>query len=225
MPQAPYCRFMKNTTILSVIALFLSIANPVAHATLCEQIQPMVKSGDLIFISSQFYVFKKVSEATNTWANHVGIAFERNGKWVVAESRVPLSKVTPFCDFVERTFDNQIAVRRVSDSLTEEDIEALWENSQEKMGILYHLGFDYRSHRQFCSKFVYQIYGEALGMEVGKIQTFREVLAENPEGSQEFWNWWFLGNIPWERETVTPRSQLYDPNLETIYTWEDSLKN
>ena len=187
---------------------------------MCEELQPKMKSGDLVFISSDYYLFRKVSEATNTWANHVGLAFERDGEWVVAESKVPFSTVTPFCEYVGRTIDRKVTIRRVSEDLSEGEVEALWESAMDKMGILYHLGFKLHSSRQFCSKFVYQVYKEALDVEVGEIQTFRDVLEENPNGDQTFWKWWFLGMIPWDRETVTPRNQLLDPDLITVHDWE-----
>lgn len=187
---------------------------------MCELLQPQLKSGDLVFISSDYYLFKKVSEATETWANHVGLAFERDGEWVVAESKVPTSTVTPFCEFVHRTAEKKVAIRRVREDLKGWEVTALWERAMSKMGVLYHLGFKYHSSRQFCSKFVYQVYLEALNEKAGNIQTFRDVLAENPDGNQDFWEWWFLGNIPWDRETVTPKNQLLDPNLSTVYSWE-----
>ena len=209
---------MKNL-ILTILFVVPSLAFS-GGSDLCEELQPKLKSGDLIFISSNYYLFRKVSEATNTWANHVGIAFERDGEWVVAESKVPLSKVSPFCEFVGRTKDRQVTIRRVQENLSEEDVEALWESAMDKMGILYHLGFKYHSSRQFCSKFVYQVYLEAMNTEVGEIQTFRDVLEENPNGDQTFWKWWFFGMIPWDRETVTPRNQLLDPDLITVHDWE-----
>jgi len=86
----------------------------------------------------------------------------------------------------------------------------------------YHLGFDFDSKRQFCSKFVYLTFKEALGVELGKIQTLKELLEENPQASVNFWRCWYLGFIPWERKTITPASQLHDPQLNTVFS---TLKN
>ncbi len=90
--------------------------------------------------------------------------------------------------------------------------------AQERMGKWYHLGFDYDSPRQYCSKFVYQVYRQALGVELGKLQTLEQLLNENPQANVSFWRAWYFGFIPWNRRTVTPASQLIDPQLETVFS-------
>jgi len=93
----------------------------------------------------------------------------------------------------------------------------LQEAAQKRMKRLYHLGFKYDSKRQFCSKFVYEVFKEALNIEVGQLETFRDLLNKNPNVSKRFWKLWFFGFIPWKRLTVTPASQLESPKLETIF--------
>jgi hypothetical protein len=85
------------------------------------------------------------------------------------------------------------------------------------MGKLYGLGFDYYSKRLYCSKFVYDVYQSALNIEVGKKETFKELIEANPEASKTFWRFWFFGFIPWKRITVTPASQYEDERLETAF--------
>ncbi len=86
----------------------------------------------------------------------------------------------------------------------------------EREGRWYHLGFDFDSPRQFCSKCVYQVFRDALGIELGAVQTLQQLLEQNPQASVGFWRAWFLGVIPWQRRTVTPASQLVDPQLDTV---------
>ena len=90
--------------------------------------------------------------------------------------------------------------------------------ADKRHGKLYHLGFKYESQRQFCSKFVYQVYKEALGIELGKVQTLEQLLEENPQASVRFWRCWYLGFIPWQRKTITPASQIADPQLTTVFS-------
>lgn len=78
---------------------------------------------------------------------------------------------------------------------------------------IYTLGF--YSDRLFCSKFVYLTY-RSIDVEVGKLQTFGQLLADNPSASINFWKVWFLGFIPWDRRTVTPASQLNDPKFLSV---------
>ena len=61
------------------------------------------------------------------------------------------------------------------------------------------------------------IYREALDIHVGSVETFGQLLKNNPEAGLRFWRFWFLGFIPWERKTVTPASIWQHPALERIY--------
>jgi hypothetical protein len=84
------------------------------------------------------------------------------------------------------------------------------------MGKLYHLGFKYESPRQFCSKFVYDAYRTATGIEIGTLESFSELLQKQPKTSLWFWRLWFFGVIPWSRITVTPASQMESLALDTV---------
>lgn len=64
-----------------------------------------------------------------------------------------------------------------------------------RLNKFYHTGFKYESSRQFCSKFVFDIYKEALCIPVGDIETFEELLHSNPDAKLTFWKFWFLGSI------------------------------
>ena len=84
------------------------------------------------------------------------------------------------------------------------------------MGKWYHLGFDLDSRHQFCSKFVYEIFREAVGVEIGSVELFRDLLARNPHSPLQFWKMWFIGRIPWDRRTITPGSQFESTLLKPV---------
>lgn len=176
-------------------------------------------SGDLIFLSIPTPLYRKVAAATGSPASHVGIVFRKDSqRWMVAESTIPFAKYTPLDQFLARSDQGWFAVRRLKGGLSGEQVHALREECDQRMGKLYHLGFRYDSKRQFCSKLVYDAYKAALGIEVGSLQPFGELLHQRPSVSLWFWRLWFLGRIPWSRRTVTPASQLQSPLLETITT-------
>jgi hypothetical protein len=101
--------------------------------------------------------------------------------------------------------------------LASHQVEALRKACDARMGKLYHLGFHYTSSRQFCSKFVYESYLAALGVELGTLESFRALLNSQPDTPLLFWQLWFFGRIPWTRLTITPASQLRSDKLETIW--------
>ncbi len=177
-----------------------------------------IRPGDILFISINAFLYKQVAKGTGSWCSHVGFAIEENGHWFVLESKVPRVKKTPLRDFISRTCDQQIAIRRLKQPLSAGHIEQLKQAANQRMGKWYHLGFNYDSPRQYCSKFVYQVYRDVFGIELGELQTLEQLLDQNPQADVNFWRLWYFGFIPWKRRTVTPASQLVDAQLETVFS-------
>ncbi|MFM2296173.1 MAG: hypothetical protein RLZZ350_2586 [Verrucomicrobiota bacterium] len=176
-----------------------------------------LQSGDVVFIAVRSPVYAMIARTAQSWDSHVGIIFrEANGALVVAESRVPRCSYTTLDKFLARSASGQFAIRRLPAGLTAAQATALRAECDRRMGIQYHLGFDFDAPRQFCSKFVYETYRAALGIEVGRLETFRDLLTSNPAAPVNFWRLWFFGFIPWQRRTVTPTSQLRSPLLQTV---------
>lgn len=183
-----------------------------------NEVNKNLKAGDIVFISIPNFLYRRVAKTTSSWTSHVGMVHsQQNGQWIIAESAVPFCKMTPLEDFLKRSENGMFAARRLKETLSDECISRLQEAAEKRMKRLYHLGFKYESNRQFCSKFVYEVYKEALDIEVGRLETFRDLLNNNPHVSKTFWRMWFFGFIPWNRLTVTPASQLKCTNLETVF--------
>lgn len=178
---------------------------------------PPIEIGDIVFTCVAAYLFKSISKASLCWTNHVGIITGHNGTdYIVAESRVPLSQTTTLSKFINRSHHGHFAIKRLKQPLTDSQQQAICAQIPDRLNVLYHTGFKFDSKLQFCSKFVYEIYLSALNIELGKIETFSELLQTNPEASLTFWKLWFFGKIPWHRRTVTPASLWFCPKLVTI---------
>jgi hypothetical protein len=180
--------------------------------------KPPVRSGDIIFIAIPNPLFRHVADATGCPANHVGIVFDDPSRgWVVAESAVPISKTTPLEKFIARSNNGWCVIRRLKSGVKESQVQTLRAECDARMGVVYHPGFRYESRRLFCSKFVYDVCWNALGVSVGKIETFSALLSHTPTAGLTFWKCWFFGRIPWNRLTVTPASQFESDLLETVW--------
>ena len=104
-----------------------------------------------------------------------------NGEdFMVAESRVPLSTITTLSRFIKRSSNQRYAIKRLDAGLTEQQKQRIVEQVPSRLRKLYHTGFKYESSRQFCSKFVFDIYKKALCIPVGEMRTFGELLNSNP---------------------------------------------
>lgn len=190
---------------------------PAAHANLHE-LGKRLEVGDVVFIRIPSQPFTQVSDTTSSWTNHVGIVSDVSGaEPVIAESRVPLSGETSWSDFVKRSESGRVAVTRLGAPLDARQQARLKQAVAARSGILYDTGFDLHSPRQFCSRFVREVLIDATGVEIGEVETFATLLRRNPQADQRFWRMWYFGDIPWQRETVTPASLLRDDRLAAYF--------
>lgn len=177
----------------------------------------LLAPGDIVFIATPNFIYRRIARDTESKASHVGIVFyDQQQGWLVAESRVPLACYTPLAHFLARSDAGWYAIRRYQNGLTPEQVECLRQACDARMGIAYEPGFSYESKRLFCSKLVYEVYQEALGISIGELETLDQICKKSGQISLLFWRLWFLGRIPWQRLTITPASQLNSPLLQTI---------
>lgn len=209
---------MNFIIFLSLFFSWTAIAADIPKSQSCKDVIEVLQEGDLVFTSNRSYVFRQVEKDTLSWTSHVGIAFKHGATWMVYESKVPLSKISYICDFINRSKDERVAVTRYSSALTSEQVGLLKFASAQQLNIRYDLGFEYLdSKSMFCSKYVYNAY-QTIGIEIGQLETLGSLLLRNPEANMSFWKTWFLGQVPYDRLTITPASQLIDPKFLTIYT-------
>jgi hypothetical protein len=174
--------------------------------------------GELVFIRVSALPFRWVARATGSWTNHVGVVIDVGGKEpVVAESRFPLSCTTSLSRFVGRSEGGRITVTRLKSPLTEAQKHRVRVAANRRLGIFYDSGFNLHSLRQFCSRYVREVVGEATGTSIGEVETFATLLSRQPQSSLGFWRLWYFGRIPWHRETVSPANLLRSSELTTVF--------
>lgn len=170
--------------------------------------------GDLVFIRVTARPFREVADATGSWTNHVGIVVDTSGaEPVVAESTFPWAKLTPLSRFVARSEGGRLALARLATPPTADEQRRVHAAAERRIGTLYDTGFNLRSRRQFCSRYVREVLGDATGVELGDVETFATLLERRPGAKLGFWRLWYFGRIPWGRETVTPASLIRSSKL------------
>lgn len=213
---------------LAAVAVLQSLAGAAAAESLAatatpssatlRELGPRLAVGDVVFIRVAARPFAEVATATGTWTNHVGIVVDTSGdEPVIAESTVPWSRQTSLARFVARSEGGRVAVARLATPLSVDQHRRVADAAQRRLGAWYDTGFDLHSRRQFCSRFVREVLAEATGVQVGEVETFGHLLQRHPEGNVRFWTLWYLGSIPWQRETVTPASVLHSPHLLSVF--------
>jgi hypothetical protein len=174
--------------------------------------------GDVIFIRVLAKPFREVASATRSWTNHVGVVIDLvGGEPLVAESKFPLSRVTPLSAFVGRSERGRVAVHRLRVPLDDQQRDRVREAALRRVGICYDTGFNLHSRRQFCSRYVREVLHDATGTAIGEVQSFATLLRQHPGADLRFWRLWFFGRIPWTRQTVSPASLLHCPELKPVF--------
>jgi len=201
----------------------------------CAQVRRDLREGDLIFLEIENPVFQRVARVSGGWTSHVGVAIWDSNfrELVVAHSTIPRVTIWNLCKFLRHGKDSHFAVTRLKVFKDESERSPrfklpvripLVSMIQDLLGTFYHLGFKLESKRQFCSKFVWQLYQDTLNVDIGRVETVEELVRKNLAGHEfeksdrKFWRWWFMGRIPWKRKTITPESIYNDPRFyEVIY--------
>ena len=173
--------------------------------------------GDIVFTRIGGPIFANVAVTTGSWTSHVGIIVDyRDGDWIVAESGIPIVRMTPLAKFIGRSVGHQFAIERLKVPPTGEQKREILRFSRLQFGKHYALGFSLQSRGTFCSRFVHDVVLDATGQSIGETETFSHLLHRNPSAPFWFWRAWFLGIIPWQRTTITPASELQSPLLADV---------
>lgn len=223
-PRSSYrrvCAALLVSTAVGGLARAEAVETPAAPSLPIKPLstlQAEIRTGDLVFTRIDVLPFREVASATGTWTNHVGIVIGRDGDMpLVAESTFPWSKLTPLSSFVGRSESGRVAVLRLLTPLDEAAQVRLRSAADRRLGIFYDTGFNLNSQRQFCSRFVHEVADEALGERLGQVQTLAGLFAQHPQARIGFWRAWYLGSIPWSRQTITPASLLQSPRLQPVF--------
>jgi hydrogenase maturation factor len=183
-----------------------------------QQLASELKVGDVVFIHVSVLPFEKISSTTESWANHVGIVVDvSSDDPIIGESRVPFSGTTTLSRFVGRSKDGQVEVKRLNKPLNNQQENRVLLAAEKRALVFYDTGFNLHSNRQFCSRYVREVLNEATGTNVGEVVNFTTLFKNNPNTDLKFWKIWYFGNIPWERETVSPASLLHSEKMHTLF--------
>lgn len=190
------------------------------NGPVCLKAQNYIAEGDVVFTSNHNYLFRRVERDTKTWSSHVGVAFKSDaGQWVIYESTWPKSKITPLCEFMQRSYQDRVEIKRLSTGIVDSQVRVMKMAATRQLGLPYDQGFDYSDDKKsFCSKFVYNVY-KSVSIEMGSLHTFQEVLDENPDMDLGFWKTWFFGRIPYQRVTISPAQQIRDTKYVSVFSF------
>jgi hypothetical protein len=103
-----------------------------------------------------------------------------------------------------------------SPQLTSDAIARLKEAGARYAGRPYDLQFRWSDERMYCSELVWKMYKEALDLEIGEIETFRDFSLSDPTVARKLEER-FGARIPLDEKVVSPASMFESERLVTVY--------
>ena len=175
-------------------------------------------SGDIIFQTSESNQSKAIQIATKSRYSHMGIIYLQDNEYYVFEAVQPV-KLTLLTDWIKRGENKHYVVKRLKNSkevLTSEKLSDMKVIGNRFLGKNYDLYFEWSDERIYCSELVWKIYKEALGIEVGELETLQDFDLTN-EAVKEKLRERYGNNIPKNELVISPASMFKSEKLQTIY--------
>lgn len=221
-------------TVLVIIALgliiFLSFAIPQitqpTNSTVLSVNEPettlfsvQYQNGDIIFQESKSSQSKAIQLATNSRYSHMGIIYNIDGTNMVYEAVQPV-KLTPLNEWIKRGNNGHFVVKRLKNAdelMTPENLNKMKVSGERFAGKSYDLYFEWTDDRIYCSEFVWKIYKEALGIEIGKLESLSDFDLSN-NVVQEKLKERYGTKIPLSEKVISPVAMFQSSLLVTVHT-------
>lgn len=168
----------KIVTVVLSLVLVASCSGEVKTkgSKVSQSAQSSIKSGDIIFQSTNSRQCEAVKLATHSKYSHVGIVFEIDGELMVYEAVQPV-KVTDLENWVDRGEGGHYAVKRLKNAdqfLIDPVLNDMLRIATRFLGKDYDIYFEWSDEKIYCSELVWKIYKEALGIELGELRKLKD---------------------------------------------------
>lgn len=173
------------------------------------------QNGDIVFQSSKSGQSLAIQLATGSEFSHVGLLFDRHGdgEWWVLEAVQPV-KWTPLAQFRLHGDGGKIAVRRLSNTLTEAQSQALRAEAESHLSKQYDMAFDWSDEEMYCSELVWKAYQRAADVELGALKALKEYDLKHPAVKKQMKR--YAGDMPWDHPMIAPGAVFNAPVLQTV---------
>lgn len=176
-----------------------------------------LRSGDIIFQTSQSGQSKAIQLATGSEYSHMGIIYVEGDQTFVYEAIQPV-KSTPLKEWIARGKNQHYVVKRLKNSeeiLTTETLNKMKAVGNKFKGKNYDLYFEWSDERIYCSELVWKIYFEATGIAIGALQQLKEFSLTSLEVKQKLKER-YGENIPLHEKVISPESMFNSDLLVTV---------
>jgi hypothetical protein len=172
------------------------------------------KEGDIIFQSFPANPLTVTIEGvTRSRLSHCGIVHKDGENWVVMEAIGPVQK-TPLDSWIARGRDARYEVYRLRKKY-QKFVPAFMREAKKFMGRPYDIHYTFDDQKIYCSELVFKAYGLAAGENLGKIEALGDLQWRD---HVDFIKQIEGGDVPLERQMITPKSLAKAPQLHRVFT-------
>ncbi len=202
-----------NFKALSALAVCLAFTGCTIQKTPVALKGYTSAEGDFLFQSLPHNpLIDTIEGSTASPFSHCGMVVNRGGQWKVLEAIGPV-KETPLSEWVAQGRKGGFAAYRFREPLHAK-IPAIIAAAEKYEGRPYDIHYDFDDANIYCSELLWKATRDATGVKPGKIQKLGELQ----------WQPWEPvirhlenGNLPLDREMITPRAITEDLRLEMVF--------
>lgn len=179
-----------------------------------------LKTGDIIFQTSQSAQSKAIQLATHSPYSHCGVVFKYGNDFFVFEA-IKTVTLTDLDKWITQGQDQQFVVKRVKNEeqvLSPETIQKLKNAAGKYDHLQYDTYFAWSDNQIYCSELVWKMYRDATGLQIGRLQQLKDFDLTSPEVRLKLKER-YGDNIPLRDTVISPASIFNSALLETIKSY------
>ena len=155
----------------------------IINITGCSSQASEIQNGDIIFQESLSSQSDELAIITKSRYTHMGIIYKIDNQYYVYEA-IKRVTLTPLDKWIKRGKDGHYVIKRLKNAdklLTPDNLKKMKAVGKKYQGKRYDSLFQWSNQRIYCSELVWKIYKEALDIEIGQIQQFKDFDLTHPK--------------------------------------------
>jgi hypothetical protein len=172
-----------------------------------------VRDGDVFFQHLPGKLGSVIADVTDSSLTHCGMAVHVGGEAHIIEAIGPV-RCIPLAKWLKQGDRGHFLQMRLK-SLTDDQIAKTVKAAESLLGLPYDLQYELDDQKIYCSELVYKAYVRGAGIEVGKKETLGDL---NWRRHEKFIRVLAGGELPLDRQMVTPQSIAGDPQFKLMYS-------
>lgn len=204
------------TILLLGLIIMLACSNSSSQKDI-KELEMSIRSGDIIFQTSESSQSQAIQLATHSKYSHMGIIYEIDGNYFVYEAIQPV-KLTPLNSWIIRGENGHYVVKRLDNAdkvLTKDVLTKMKQTGERFNGKSYDIYFEWSDDKIYCSELVWKIYKQAANIEIGQLEQLSNFDLSSDIVKSKMKER-YGDKIPMDEKVISPASMFESDKLITV---------